>query len=183
MAMSAPTSKSAEERAFVLDSGASMHRLSKKIWSSEELETLRRSRTSTLVVTANSEVQTNEEAQGYVHDFDLFATLRLLEDTPAVPSVGKLCDKHTWPDKGKSKCKTDNFVPHVVPGLSSNSGTGSSSTSPPQDSSSTSPSPATERSDDQAPRNWHDSPKTNTDIKRGITSEHRETDCDTFLNV
>ena len=41
----APTSKSPEERELVVDSGASMHMLSKKDLSSEELETLRRSRT------------------------------------------------------------------------------------------------------------------------------------------
>ena len=58
----APTSKFPEEREFVVDPGASMHMLSKKDLSSEELEIPRRSRTSTVVVTANGEVQTNEEA-------------------------------------------------------------------------------------------------------------------------
>ena len=43
-------------------------------------------------------------------------------------------------------CKTDNFVPLVVPGLSANSGSDSSSTWPPQDSSSSSSSPVLERS-------------------------------------
>ena len=51
------------ERVFVfIDSGASMHMLSKKDLGSDELDTLRRSRNPTLVVTANGEVQTNEEA-------------------------------------------------------------------------------------------------------------------------
>ena len=53
-------------------------------------------------------------------------------------------------------CKTDNFVPLVVPGLSSRSVTSSSSTSPPQDSSSTSSRPAPERSDEPAPGNWRE---------------------------
>ena len=57
---------------------------------SDEMDTLRRSTTPTTVVTANGEVQTNEEAQVYVHDLDLFVTVQLLEDTPAVPSLGKL---------------------------------------------------------------------------------------------
>ena len=49
-AMPASTSKKTpEEREFVVDSGASMHMLSKKDMSSEELETLRRSRTPTAV--------------------------------------------------------------------------------------------------------------------------------------
>ena len=47
--------------------------------SSDELDTLRRSRNSTVVLTANGEVHTNEEAQAYVHDLNLFVTLQLLE--------------------------------------------------------------------------------------------------------
>ena len=43
--MPAPTSKSPEEREFVADSRASMHMMSRKDLSSEEMETLRRSRT------------------------------------------------------------------------------------------------------------------------------------------
>ena len=38
--MPAPTSKSPEERAFVVDSGASMHMMSKNELSSDELDTL-----------------------------------------------------------------------------------------------------------------------------------------------
>ena len=52
-----------------------MHMLSKRDLSSEEMETLRSSRTPTTVVTANREAQTNEEAQQYVHDLDLFVTV------------------------------------------------------------------------------------------------------------
>ena len=61
----------------------------KKDLSSEEIETLRSSRNPTVVVTANGEVQTNEEAQVYVHDLDLFVTVQILDDTPAVLSLGK----------------------------------------------------------------------------------------------
>ena len=72
---------------FVVDSGASMHMLSKKDLSSDEMDTLRRSRTPTVVVTANGALQTNEEAQVYVHDLGLFVTVQLLEETPAVLSL------------------------------------------------------------------------------------------------
>ena len=37
-----------------------------------------------MVVTASGKVQTNEEAQVYVHDLDLFVTVRVLEETPSV---------------------------------------------------------------------------------------------------
>ena len=54
----------AEEREFVGDSGAPKHMLSRKDFSSAELETLRKSRNPTMVITVNGEVQTNEEATG-----------------------------------------------------------------------------------------------------------------------
>ena len=148
------------------------------------METLRRSTIFTTVVTANGEVETQEEAQVYVHDLDLFVTVQILDDTPAVLSLGKLCEEHgytsEWASGQKSHltkqgkkipCKTENFVPLVVSGLSSNSGTSSSSTSPPQDSSSTSSSPASERSDDPAPGNWRDSPGAQN------KAEKRDNDC------
>ena len=73
-----------------------MHMLSKKDLSSDELDTLRRSRNPTLVVTANGEVQTNEEAQENVHDLDLFVTVQLFGETLAVQSRGQLCEDHGY---------------------------------------------------------------------------------------
>ena len=63
-----------------------MHMLSKRDLSSDEMDSLRRSRIPTTVVRATGEVQTNEEAQVYVHDLDLFVTVQVLDDTPAVLS-------------------------------------------------------------------------------------------------
>ena len=84
-----------EERLFVVVSGASVHMLSKKDLRSDEMDTFRRSRNPTTVVTANGgEVQTNEEAQVYVHDLDLFVTVQLLEETPTVLSLGLFCSEH-----------------------------------------------------------------------------------------
>ena len=49
---------------------------------------------------------------------------------------GSAVKSHGWPKEGRQfVCKTDNFVPLFVPGLSTNSGSVSSSTSTPQDSS------------------------------------------------
>ena len=75
----------------MVDPGASLRMMSKKELSSEEMGTIKRSRTSTVVLTANSEVRTHEEAQVFVHDLNQFVTVQLLEQTPAVPSPGKLC--------------------------------------------------------------------------------------------
>ena len=92
------------------------------------MDTFRRSRNRTTVVTAIGEVQ-------------------LLEDTPAVLSVGKLCDEHGYSYEWKNgetprltkngkaiTCFMDNFVPLVVPGLTSSSSS-TASTSRPKDQS------------------------------------------------
>ena len=77
----------------------------------------------------------------YVKELDVFLTMKVLDNTPAVLSLGKLCDEngysYEWIDGQKPHlikngiripCNTENFVPIVVPGLSSSS-SGSSSTS------------------------------------------------------
>ena len=71
-----------------------MHMVGKKDLNSAELETMRMSRNPTTVMTANGEVQTREDATIYVKDLDLFVTVMLLEETPALLSVGKLCEDH-----------------------------------------------------------------------------------------
>ena len=118
-----------------------MHMISKKDLSNAEMDTLTKSCSPTIVITANGEVQTQEEAIVYVKELDIFLTVKVLENTPAVLSLGKLCDEngysYEWINGQKPHlikngiripCNTENFVPIVVPGLSSSS-SGSSSTS------------------------------------------------------
>ena len=70
----------------------------------------------------------------YVKELDIFLTMKVLEDTPAVLSLGKLCDEngysYEWITGQKTHfikngiriiCNTENFVPTVVPGLSTSS--------------------------------------------------------------
>ena len=146
--MSTPiASKRPQEREFVVDSGASMHMMSKRELSSEELDTLRRSRTHAAARTANGESHTHEEAQDFVQDLNLFVTVQLLEEALALLSLAKLCEDHgysyEWVSGQKPRltkdgktiiCKTDNFVPLVVPGLSTNPESSSSSASLSRDS-------------------------------------------------
>ena len=118
-----------------------MHMISKKDLSNAEMDTLTKSCSPTIVITANGEVQTHEEAIVYVKELDIFLTMKVLDNTPAVLSLGKLCDEngysyewingqnpHLIKDGIRIICNTENFVPIVVPGLSSSS-SGSSSTS------------------------------------------------------
>ena len=131
-----------EEREFVVDSGASMHMISKKDLSDAEMDTLTKSCSPTIVITANGEVQTHEEAIVYVKELDMFLTMKVLDNTPAVLSLGKLCDEngysyewiygqkpHLIKNGIRIPCNTENFVPIVVPGLSSSSSGSDSSTS------------------------------------------------------
>ena len=92
----AASTKELEEREFVVDSGASMHMVSKRDLNSAELETMRTSRSPTTVMTVNGEVQTREESTVYVKELDLLVTVVLLEETPAVLSLGKLCEDHGY---------------------------------------------------------------------------------------
>ena len=73
-----------------------MHMISKKDLNSAQKDTLTTSRSPTIVITANGEVQTHEEATVYVNELDIFLTMKVLENTPAVLSLGKLCDEHGY---------------------------------------------------------------------------------------
>ena len=152
-----------------------MHMISKKDLNSAELETLTTSRSHTTVITANGEVQTHEEATVYVKELDIFLTMEVVEDTPAFLLLGKLCDEHgysyEWINGQKThliqngiriQCNTWNFVPIVVPGLSTSSSSSfpsSTSMTPstheinhPTSSSSSSTSPNTTVSSDSETR-------------------------------
>ena len=115
-----------------------MQMISKKDLNDAELETLTTSRSPTTVITANGEVQTHEEATVYVKELDIFLTMKVFEDTPAVLTLGKLCDEngysHEWINGQKphlikngirKQCNTENFVPIVFPGLSTSSSSSS----------------------------------------------------------
>ena len=52
-----------------------MHMISKKDLSNAEMDTLTKSCSPTIVITANREVQTHEEAIVYVKELDVFLTM------------------------------------------------------------------------------------------------------------
>ena len=52
------------------------------------MDNLTKSCSPTIVITANGEVQTHEEATVYVKELDIFLTMKVLENTPAVLSLG-----------------------------------------------------------------------------------------------
>ena len=116
-----------------------MHMISKKDLSDAEMDTLTKSCSPTIVTTANGEVQTHEEAIVYVNELDIFLTMKVLDNTPAVLSLGKFCDEngysyewingqkpHLIKDGDSDNLQHGNVVPIVVPGLSSSSSASSS---------------------------------------------------------
>ena len=169
-----------EEREFVVDSGASMHMISKKDLNNAEMETLTKSCSPTIVITANGEVQTHEEAIVYVTELDIFLTMKVLENTPAVLSLGKHCDEngysyewingqkpHLIKDGIRIVYNTEYFVPIVVPGLSSCSSASSSTSRTPMrqrshSSSSSSSSPSSPTVGEISVREKEDAPDSDT---------------------
>ena len=159
--MPAASTINLEQREFVVDSGASMHMVNKKELNEAELETMRISMNPTVVTTANGEVPAKEEVTVNVRELDLFVTAMLLENTPAVFSLGKLCEKFGYSNlwtggqkphlikKGKKiHCDTSNHVPFVVLCLSTSSSTSSTSpTSSSQETVTDTEIPATRRSE------------------------------------
>ena len=79
-----------------------MHMVSEKDLLSAELETMRTSRSPTTVMTANGEVRTKKEATVHVNQLDLFVTVMLLQESPAVLSLVKLCEEHGYTYHWKS---------------------------------------------------------------------------------
>ena len=69
-----------------------------KFWlrALRDMDTLTKSCSPTIVITANGEVQTHEEAIVYVKELDIFLTMKVLDNTPAVLSLGKLCDENGY---------------------------------------------------------------------------------------
>ena len=174
-----------EEREFVVDSGASMYMISKKDLNDAEMDILTKSCSPTTVITANGEVQTHEEAIAYVKELDIFLTMKVLENTPVVFSLGKVCDEHgysyEWINGQKPhlvkngiriQCNTEHFVPIVVPGLS----TSSSSSSHP----STSMTPSRQESHHLASTSSSSSSPTATSSDNETREREDRTDNDTI---
>ena len=156
---------SLEEREFVVASGASMHMTSKKDSNSSKTDTLTKSCSPTTVLTANGEVQTHEEAAVYVKVLDVFLTMKVLENTPAVLSLGKFATKRIflrmdqW-SKNISLKTGFGYYPGLSASSSSSSDQSTSRTPPRQESHSSSSSSPTEG--EIQVREWED--ETNSDI-------------------
>ena len=73
------------------------------------MDTLTKSCSPSIVTTANGEVQTHEEAIVFVRELDIFLTMKVLENTPAVLSLRKLCDENGYFDEW-----INGYKPHFI---------------------------------------------------------------------
>ena len=73
-----------------------MHMISKKDLSNAEMDTLTKSCSPTIVITANGEVQTHEEGNFVCQRIGHILDYESLQNTPAVLSLGKHCDEHGY---------------------------------------------------------------------------------------
>ena len=87
-----------------------MHMISIKDLNGAEMDTLTKSCSPTAVITANGEVQTHEETTVYVKELDIFLTMKVLENTPAVLSLGKLCDENGYSYEWINRSKTTSHL-------------------------------------------------------------------------
>ena len=96
----------------------------------EEQDAIRKSKESCTTNTANGSTTAREEAAVNVTDFAMLIAVQLLEDSPVVLSLGKLCEEKTYSDEWKegqsptltsdgkiTNCKSDNCVPRVDLGV------------------------------------------------------------------
>ena len=94
------------------------------------------------MVAVNGEVLPKEKATVYVREYELFVTVKLLEDKPAVLALGNSAKITGIITMGQGQkpflikngrkidSNTTNYVPFVVPGLTTSSSSSCSSTSP-----------------------------------------------------
>ena len=85
LSLSRTTSK---ERELIVDSGASLHMMSKRDLTPEELETIQMSKGPSVIMTANGTTHTTEEATLYVCDLDMSVQVQSFKESPAILSLG-----------------------------------------------------------------------------------------------
>ena len=113
-----------EQRELTVDPGASVEMVSKHGLIHEEKRTVRKLKESCTMFTASGSITATEEATVYVRDLDMFMTVKLLEASPAVLSLGQFWEEHWYSFEGKeaqshtstkdgriTECELENFVP------------------------------------------------------------------------
>ena len=86
---------------FIVDSGTSLHMMSKNELTSGEKDTIRQSKEPSVITTASGEAEWTEEATVCVNDLDVCVTMMLLVDSSTMLSFGLFCECMGSPTNGK----------------------------------------------------------------------------------
>ena len=85
-AIFSPPMTTSKERAFIVDSGASLHTMSNSDLTPEEQQAVRKSKDPAFIMTATVSTHTSEEATENMCDLDKFVQVQLLKESLAVQS-------------------------------------------------------------------------------------------------
>ena len=115
-----------KDRMFFVDSGVCL-RMMGNVLSLSAGQTIRQTKNDLEIQTGNGIVRSTKEANAYIQDLDTHLYAKLVEDSPSLLSLGRVCDElgcsFSWqpggnltPTKGKTviTCCTVNFVPFVA---------------------------------------------------------------------
>ena len=97
-----PKAMYASDRTFVVDSGASFHLIGHNKLTQKEQATVRTVEEPFRIQSANGTITVKEEARIYVPALEIWIWAQLVEDCPAVLSLGTLCGKQGWNYEWKS---------------------------------------------------------------------------------
>ena len=110
-----------------MDCGTSLHTRSKGELTSDQKDTIRRSKEPTVITSANRKPASTEEATVHGNDLDVFVTMILLEDSPAVSFLGLFFEETGYSNERKkgeppslikdgevTRCKPQIHVPIVA---------------------------------------------------------------------
>ena len=109
LATASTSNVSLDERAFIVDAAASLHVMCETDLSPEELVTAEVPRLPTAAIAANGSIDTTDEATVNVEDLDIFDTVQLLEDTPAVLFLGKFIEENGYFHRVERRSDTESF--------------------------------------------------------------------------
>ena len=90
-------------REIIVDSGASRHMIGLSELNETEKNTIRKLKQPFLIQTAHGVVACDKEAKIYIHDLDLWVWAGLLEDSPAVLSLGLFCKRMVFRFPGRKE--------------------------------------------------------------------------------
>ena len=89
-------SSRSESRHYIVDSGASTHLIGYKDLTDEEKGRIRSAKEPLILQTANGRAYAQDETDAYIHDLGIWVVFYILEDSPAVLSLGLLVEEHKF---------------------------------------------------------------------------------------